>query len=60
MNTSILRFFLYVLLIAMIVFGGGTAITGNPLPILAGVIVGMIVVALTLTIAFLFDRLANR
>lgn len=60
MNTSIPRFFLYVLLIALFVFGIGTAITGNPLPILAGVIVGMIVVALTLTIAFLFDRLANR
>ena len=60
MNTSILRFFLYTLLIALIVFGGETAITRNLLPILAGVIVGMIVVALALSLAFLFDRLANR
>lgn len=51
MNSDIVTDAVYILLIALFVFGIGTAITGNPLPILAGVIVGLAVIALALAIA---------
>lgn len=56
MNSDVVTDAVYILLIALIVFGGGTAITGNPLPILAGVIVGMAVIALALAIATMANQ----
>ena len=59
MNSDIVTDAVYILLIALFVFGIGTAITGNPLSILAGVIVGLAVIALALAIATMANHRAH-